>query len=237
VTDRSKRLPEKSSRADVDKFLRKVAQTPLVHPGGNGGRLIFAMDATGSREPTWDRACQIQGEMFSATAELGGLNLQLCYYRGLGEFYASPWLTTSKDLLSQMTRVRCIGGITQIGRVLNHALNESARSKVDALVFIGDCMEEDIDKLSQLCGQLGLRGVPAFVFHEGHDPIAERAFREMARLTRGAYCRFDSGSARLLQELLGAVAVYAAGGRKALEDFTRGKQEEVRLLTSQIGNR
>jgi hypothetical protein len=68
------RLPEKSSRGDIDNFLRQVAGLPALKPGGQRGRLIFAMDATASREPTWDQACRIQARMFTETASLGGLD-------------------------------------------------------------------------------------------------------------------------------------------------------------------
>jgi hypothetical protein len=84
-------------------------------------------------------------------------------------------------------------------------------------------MEENIDDLSAVAGELGLLGMPVFLFQEGNDTKAETAFREIARLTGGAYCRFDAGSAAQLRELLSAVAVYAAGGRKALEDYSGGK--------------
>ena len=101
-----------------------------------------------------------------------------------------------------------------------------ARSgKVNALVYVGDCMEEDVDRLAGLAGELGMIGTPVFVFQEGRDSKAERAFREIARLSRGAYAPFDAGSARQLRELLTAVAVYAAGGRKALKDFSEETQE------------
>ena len=43
------------------------------------------------------------------------------------------------------------------------------------------------------------------------------------------------GSARQLRELLRAVAVYAAGGRKALLEFgERNDSSQVRLLTGQL---
>ena len=95
--------------------------------------------------------------------------------------------------------------------------------KVQALVYVGDAMEEAIDDLCAAAGQLGLLGVPAFMFQEGYDPIAEQAFREMARLSRGAYCRFDPGAAHELAELLRAAAAYAAGGVKALPTSPRGR--------------
>ena len=121
-----------------------------------------------------------------------------------------------------MRQVHCEGGHTQIRKVLSHARKETGRQTVNALVYVGDCMEENVDALCQLAGELGLVGVPVFVFQEGHDARAERAFKEIARLSRGAYCRFDAGSAAQLRALLNAVAVYASGGRKALESAKSG---------------
>ena len=233
---RDRKLPTKgrNDSADVDAFLRRVAVAPAPVKQGETGRLMFAMDATASREPTWDRACQIQGEMFDATASLGGLSVQLVYYRGFGECKASKWVRDSRALVRVMTAVRCLGGHTQIRKVLRHALDETQVQKVHALVFVGDAMEENVDELCAIAGELGLRGVPAFMFHEGPDPSASLAFRQIARLTNGAYLRFDASSARQLKELLGAVAVYAAGGRKALKDYSRQRGEAVLQIAHQI---
>lgn len=206
-----------SSDSEIDAFLQKVRSAPPPpKAAGARGRLIFGMDATASREPTWDRACQIQGEMFTATAELGGLDVQLVFFRGFGECKASKWASDGKALARLMSSVMCRAGRTQIGRVLSHAAAEAGKAKVGALVYVGDSFEENIDTVCHTAGELGLLGVPAFMFHEGHDLVAARAFREIARLTGGAYCPFDAGSARQLRELLSAVAVYAAGGRAAL---------------------
>jgi hypothetical protein len=232
LTDDGKKLAGKASDAEVGAFLGRAAATPL-RPAG-GGRLIFAMDATASREPTWDRACHLQAEMFLQTAALGGLEVQLVYYRGFGEFEASPWLGDTRTLLQRMTSVLCLGGYTQIARVLRHATAETKARKVDALVFVGDCMEEEPEELYGLGGELGLLGLPAFMFHEGDDAVAGLAFREIARLSGGAYCRFDASSARQLRELLGAVAVYAAGGRRALEDYSRRTGGLALQLTHQV---
>lgn len=229
-----RKLPSKSSSAEVDAFLRKVAVAPATRPEGGRGRLIFAMDATASREPSWDHACHIQAEMFSATAELGGLDIQLAYYRGFREFKASGWVSEPDKLLREMTRVHCLAGHTQIAKLLRHAIAESKQRKVNALVFVGDCLEEDVDKLGDLAGQLGLLGVPCFLFHEGGDPIARRAFQQVAQLSGGAFCPFDASSARQLKELLAAVAVYAAGGRRALADYSKRAGGLVRQLTHQV---
>lgn len=231
-----KKIQTTANDAEVAAFLRQVAATPARRPAGARGRLVFAMDATASREPTWDRASEIQAAMFTETRDLGGLEVQLVYYRGFREFEASAWCRDAKELLGRMTRVRCAGGITQIGRVLRHVIAEAqGQRRANALVFVGDCMEESRDELAGLAGQLGLLGVPAFFFQEGRDPIAEQSFREMARLTGGAWCPFDHNSPQALRDLLSAVAVFAAGGRKALEQFGRDRGGAVRLLTQQIG--
>ena len=235
TADRS-RLPDKPATGSaVDAFLRQLAATPAARPApGQRGRLLFALDATASRQPTWDRACHLQGEMFKETAALGGLDIQLAFYRGFGEFETSAWFDRADDLLKKMTAVSCLGGKTQIGKVLKHALAESKRQKISAVVFVGDCMEEDIDLLCHKAGELGLLGVPVFIFHEGRDRKAADAFRQIARLTHGACCPFDANSAQQLRELLSAVAVYAAGGRLALEDYSRRAGGATLLLAQQI---
>ncbi len=229
-----RKLPSKSGQSEVDSFLKKVATAPAVRPAGERGRLVFAMDATASREPTWDQACHIQAEMFRETAALGGLEIQLVYYRGFGEFKAGSWATTADALLRTMTGVMCLAGHTQIGKVLKHAIAETKAKKVDALVFVGDCLEEDIDQLGRLAGELGLLGVPCFMFHEGRDDVAAKAFQQIARLSGGAFCRFDASSPKQLRDLLSAVAVYAAGGRKALADFSARHGGVAARLTHQV---
>ncbi len=233
-SDKKGDLTAKATSDDVSAFIDKIARTPSVGPAGGKGRLIFAMDATASREPTWDRACHIQAEMFTETDALGGLEVQLIYYRGFGECKASPWVDSPTELVKRMVAVRCLGGQTQLGRVLKHALKETKKKKVNALVFVGDCLEEDVDKLCHTAGKLGLLGVPAFMFQEGYEPGATRGIKQIAKLTNGAHCRFDSSSARQLRELLSAVAVYAAGGRIALEHYGKRAGETVRQITNQV---
>lgn len=232
----SKKGGQVAARGDrqVADFLAKVAATPAVRTAGKRGRLVFGMDATASREPTWDRACHLQAEMFHATDGLGGLEVQLVFYRGYRECKSTPWVASSKDLVDRMVKVRCLGGRTQIRRILRHALKENEDRKVNALVFVGDCFEEDIDEVCEVAGELGVRGVPAFLFQEGNDPVATQAFRHIARLTGGAHCSFDLSSAQQLRDLLAAVAVFAAGGRVALEDYSRRTGNDVRQITRQL---
>ncbi len=219
---------------DVDHFLMKVAAAPLPVKGQEKGRLVFAMDATASREPTWDRACHLQGEMFSATDSLGGLTVQLCYYRGFNEFHSSGWCEQTSQLLAEMSRARCLGGHTQIRKVLSHLLTENNRQKIQAAVFVGDAIEEDADELCQQAGKLGVLGIPLFMFHEGNNAKVSSIFRQMAHLSGGAYAPFDLNSASQLKDLLAAVAIYAAGGHKALQDLGKNSNPEVTRLLKQL---
>jgi hypothetical protein len=203
--------------AEVAAFLDKVARMPAVRTASaRPGRLVFAVDATASRQPAWDRACALTGEMFLATRDLGGLAVSLAYWRGYHEFAATPFLTDGAELARRMATVTCLGGQTQIRRALRHALDETQRERVGALVLVGDAMEEDVDALCQEAGALGLRGTPVFCFHEGGQAVAGNAFRQIAKVSGGAYAPFDSASAGVLRDLLRAVAVFAAGGRAAL---------------------
>ena len=229
-----KSLPTQQNADQVSDFLARVAATPSVKSAGGRGRLLFAMDATASREPSWDQACHLQAEMFHATDGLGGLEVQLVFYRGFGECKSSPWVSTSGELVRRMTKVRCLGGRTQLRKILRHAMRETDVKRVNALVFVGDCFEEDIDAVCDLAGELGVRGVPAFMFQEGNDPIATNAFRQIAKLTGGAHCSFDLSSAQQLRDMLSAVAVFAAGGRRALEDYSSKKGGKVQMITNQV---
>ena len=222
------------SEGDVSAFLEKVRGLPPVAKSSDRGKLIFAMDATMSRQPSWDRALSIQAEMFAETARIGGLDVQLVYFRGFNECRASKWVSNPTALARLMTTVDCRGGNTQIGRALAHIKKEMSKTKVNAVIYVGDAMEENIDALCQAAGEIGLQGTPIFAFQEGADGNAERCFREMAKLSRGAYFKLNESSAHMLRELLSAVAVYAAGGRPALENHAKTKGGNSNLLLQQL---
>lgn len=221
-----------STSGDIADFIERVNSLGAANPPGQQGRLLFALDATMSRQPTWDLACTLQAEMFAALPKDALLQIQLLYFRGLSECRASKWVNDALALAKLMTGLACQGGNTQIGKVLTHARAEHARQKINALVYVGDAMEEGVDRLAQKAGELGLLGCPMFIFQEGRDPVAERAFREFARVSKGAYARFDSSAPRELAALLRAVAAYAAGGRPALK---LQQSSGAKLLLEQLG--
>lgn len=209
-----------SANADLQKFLEKV--DPIR------ARLIFAIDATASRQPTWDKAARLQSQMFATVAAIGGLDVRLVYYRGSNECTKSRWLSDPKALAAAMSGVMCMAGHTQIQKVLQHVREENAREKVAALILISDACEE---KPTGLYAEARELGVPCFLFQEGADEEVADVYREIARLSGGAYCRFDAGAASRLADLLKAVAAFAAGGMKAL---AAQNSEAARLLLTQI---
>ena len=223
-----------SSQNEVDAFLDAVKQTPPAMTGDGRGRLIFALDATASRQRTWNQAMSLQSDMFVRTRGIGELDVQLVYYRGYDECRASKWLNNADKVIALMRKVSCQAGRTQIGRVLKHALAECRGKPVQALVFIGDCVEEDVDELGNLAGQARLLDLPVFIFQEGHEPHASYAFAQVAKLSGGAHCRFDASSAGQLGDLLNAVAAYAAGGRSALQQLEQQGSTQAATLLEQL---
>lgn len=223
-----------SNSNEVDAFLENVRQTPPVASTCGRGRLVFALDATASRQPAWDRAMSLQSGMFTHTRGIGSLDVQLVYYRGYDECRASPWMDNPDKVVTMMRKVSCLAGRTQIARVLKHALAECRDNPVQALVFIGDCVEENVDVLGNLAGQARLLGLPVFLFQEGYDQRASVAFSQIARLSGGAHCRFDESSAQQLGDLLNAVAVYAAGGQEALKQLERQGSQQASALLEQL---
>src|SRR5277367_814722 len=230
--DKDGALTRRTGADDIAAFVEAAKRVPAPAASGRG-RLIFALDATMSRQPTWDLAQTLQTKMFEAAAGLGGLDVQLVYFRGMDECRASNFVSGGQGLAELMSRIEVRGGSTQIRRVLAHARDEARRAKVGALIFIGDAMEENPDTLASVAGELALLGVKAFMFQEGRDPAARRAFGEIARLTGGAYSAFDAGASDRLAALLRAAAAYAAGGHAALAREAAA-DPEARLLLSQM---
>ena len=199
---------------DLAAFLDKVK---TEHALSRRGRLIFGLDATASRRPTWDMAATLTAGMFREAGAIGGLDLQLIFYRGDRECQASGWVSDADRLAKMMAKIECAAGETQIERILFHTIKETTKLQVNALVFIGDAMEESADILVARARELGRLKSPCFMFQEGRDSEVESVFRDIASHSGGAYGRFDAGAAKQLSELLKAVSVYAVGGTAALE--------------------
>lgn len=221
----------KSSSSEISAFLSQAKNAA----NGAKGRVVLSLDATMSRQPTWDMACHIQGEMFKAVGKSTPLSMQLVYFRGNGECRASRWVRSGDELATMMSKIDCRAGHTQVNKVLKHAIDENANMPINALVYIGDAMEENPDDLGHSAAKLGMHKVPVFVFQEGHNAMAEATFKEVARLSSGGWFRFDRNAPNVLKDLLSSIAVYATGGIKALQ--LRGAKSDQILLEKLTGGR
>jgi hypothetical protein len=217
-----------TTSASTGELASLLEEVTAQHGLAKKGRVILALDATGSRSATWDMSANLTASMIK---EAAGLELQIAYYRGVDEVRASGWVSDPARLVNMMTRVQCASGATQIGRILDHAIKETGRSPVNALVFIGDCAEESPDMLLSRARELGKAGVKAFMFQEGNDALAKKVFEDIAASTGGAYGAFDSGAAKQLGGLLSAIAAFATGGVQAL---AARKDRESALLLAQM---
>jgi hypothetical protein len=203
----------------MDRNHRCLTEQQAQRPALRRGRLMFALDATASRAPTWAIARDLQANMFREAAPIGHLDVQLVYYRA-DECRASKWVSSGEHLAHLMNHIECEGGCTQIGRVLKHAIHEADKANLRAVIFIGDAMEEAPDELAVIASKLGTLGVPIFLFQEGRDPAVRKAFRLLALKSGGAYFEFNPNAARSIQQLadqLNAIARLVVGDAEALE--------------------
>jgi hypothetical protein len=201
--------------------------TPVIYMPSNNpallrARVIFAVDATASREASWNVARELQAKMFIEAGSDGLLQLQLVYFQA-NTCRASKWAAQGEELARWMGAIQCETGLTQIEKVLQHALREHERAPVQGVTFIGDSMEENIDVLGALADQLGAAGVPLHMCQEGDDISARKAFRLLALKTGGTYSVFNPAvpqtierlSAQLNKIARGAVASVAAIGTRS----------------------
>ena len=244
MTENKKNLPAKKDRSsflDKVRSSKAISATPkqeiltraIAHQ--ERPRLLFAMDATASREACWTIAKEITGAMFESVP--GELDVALAYHSGGRLQEMTPFSSEAKAFLDKVQAVRCSAGRTALNEILDKA---AQASRIKALIYIGDCFEEDPTEAVELAQQLKLKGVRCFIFHDtssqaqGYDTRAARtAFEQITRITGGAILPFDETSPDLVKELLSAIALYAAQGIKALEQKTK-LLPAARLLLKQM---
>lgn len=183
-------------------------------------RLIFGLDATASRSATWDVAVEEQTKMFEAAAPIGQLSVQLVFYRG-NKFGYTGWVGSGVELAGTMRKIDCRAGYTQISRLLNHVIEETKKSPVDQVIFIGDAVEDQNDLPDMLAGvalELGRLKCPVNTFLEGHDQKAQAAFRMIALRTGGQFHKFGVNTPAAVAQLSAKLADVA---KLAVQDAAR----------------
>lgn len=205
-------------------------------PARRGGRLIFGLDLTGSREASLRQARIATAAMFDTIKSIGAVAVKLTFFRG-AEFRAGHWHDDPGVVSAAMLRLSCKTGYTRIGKMLRFALDE--KDRLSGLVFIGDHCEENGPELAGLAQKLGAKNIPIFVFHEcsDHDARSLEArpvFERMAALSGGVYAEFKPDSGETLRELLATVAVFSAAGHEGLKQVGQPLTPEARQLRGSL---
>lgn len=219
--------------------LGEIEDTETSPPsrGQARGRLMVALDLTGSREHSLQQARSATASMFDAIKTLGAIAVKLVYYRGEAECRASQWHTDPDILSRAMQRLSCETGYTQIARVLRLALAEAG--SVSGMVFVGDHCEDNPDELRELAAKLGRRSFPLFVFHECADDDerslkAKPIFKLMAEVSAGAYVEFKPDSGAVLRELLASVGEHAVAGVDGVRGAGHVETPQAKQLRSRL---
>ena len=181
--------------------------------------LLFAMDATASREPAWAVAQQITSKMFEQIP--AQLKVALAYHSGGRLRKITPYTDNARQFADTVHQVHCEAGLT----ALNAILAKAAQTRgLKALVYIGDCFEEDEQTAYDLARQLKLTGTKCFFFHDTSSAgsvwgiaDARTVFENIVAITGGAVLDFNDQAVQESGDLLQAVAVFASAGKKALE--------------------
>ena len=176
-------------------------------------RLVFALDATASRERAWAAARQVTDSLFGAAP--GGIEVALAVHGGGRMTAFGGFHRDVGALRDEAAGISCEPGPTRMLDIVRESLR---RPGVRAMVYIGDCFEEDESAALALAGSLRLRGTKLVVLQDESSGTtsALRVFRAMAGRTGGIVLPFDAGSLDPLRDALGAVASYVAGGRDML---------------------
>jgi hypothetical protein len=201
------------------------------------GRLLFGVDLTSSRQPSFNQAQRAMTAMFETIKTIGAIAVKLIYFRGMNECRESKWYDDPRILIESMRRLSCDAGITQIARLLSLALSEEGQ--VSGLVFVGDHCEDGADAVLTLAEKLGQRSMPIFVFHECADDdhaslLAKPIFKGMAEVSGGVYVEFKLNSSDVLRELLIGMGAFVTGGCEGLSQIPRPQTQEARQLQSRL---
>jgi len=189
----------------------QVGTAPAA-PTARRPRLVFAVDATASREATWRSAQKITARMFGVIPD--ALDVALAVHGG-DDVHTFTEFSADVDVFrKQAAAVRCETGTTRLCEIMARTLDAGG---VRVMSYIGDAFEEDADEVLELADRFRLRGIQAVMLSDDADPEALAVFRQIAERTGGAVLDFRTGDTVLMGELLAGVATLAIGGRKLLE--------------------
>jgi hypothetical protein len=199
-------------------------------------RLVFAVDATASREPAWAAARKVTDALVKALP--GALDVALAVHGGSRVHTFTAFTNDAATLRDRAAGVACEAGLTRLLPILSASMK---RPGVRVVVYIGDVFEESLVQGRRLAdamggqggGQGAGQGIKLIVLHDTSDPSARRdaeVFWDLAKRTGGCVLPFDASASGRLRDLLSAVAVYAVGGEKLLRERRHDLPGAVALL-------
>ena len=204
------------------------AEPPADTGPSSRPRLVFAVDATASREPAWAAARQVTDALVKALP--GELDVALAVHGGSRVHTFTAFTNDPATLRDRTAGVTCEAGLTRLLPILSASLKQPS---VRVIVYIGDVFEENVTQGRGLADSLGQRGAKLIVLHDTADPSARRdaeLFWDLAKRTGGCVLPFDVNAPGRLRDILSAVAVYAVGGEKLLREKRHALPGAVALL-------
>jgi hypothetical protein len=207
---------------------------PAATSANTRPRLIFAVDATASREPAWTAARQVTDVLVKALP--GALDVALAVHGGSRVHTFTAFTSDARTLRDRAAGVSCVAGMTRLLPILSTSLKHPA---VRVVIYIGDLFEENLIRGRQVADAMGAQGTRLIVLHDTADPAARRdaeVFWDLAKRTGGCVLPFDGAASGRLRDILSAVAVYAVGGEKLLRARRHELPGAVALLEN-LGGR
>jgi len=200
-------------------------------------RVILAL-ANHGRSPGWDRAKALQRQMFDAAVG-SGLEMKFAFYgpddaAGVRRCrITTRWINDPDDMAGLMDRAECnCGCYVYIRDALGQAVKENEDRPMHAVIFVGDAFHDDPDGLDEAvisANRLRRAGTRLFLLQQGDDPITARRLQYLAKVSGGAYFRFDPRTQeQQFSEICEAISAYATGGEEAVK--ATGRQAATLVL-------
>src|SRR5262249_42721485 len=175
----------------------------------------------------WDRAKVLQRAVFKAAAG-SGLEMKFAFYGGDDAAgvrrcrITTRWITDPDDMAAVMDRAECsCGCYVNIRDVLAQSVKEAEERPLRAVIIVGDTFHDDPDGLDEAAisaNRLRRAGARVVLVQLGDDLNTARRLQYLARVSGGAYFRFDPRTQeRQFSEMWKAVSAYASGGEEAVK--------------------
>ena len=232
--DAASRLKGELMSDALERMFGEVGEKQVL-PGNP--RVILAL-ANHGRSAGWDRAKVLQRQMFDAAVG-SGLEMKFAFYgsddaAGVRRCrITTRWITHPDDMAGLMDRAECnCGCYVYIRDALGQAVKENEDRPMRALIIVGDAFHDDADGLDEAAmsaNRLRRVGTKLFLLQQGDDPITARRLQYLAKVSGGAYFRFDPRTQeQQFSEICEAISAYATGGEEAVK--ATGRQAATLVL-------